>query len=78
MAVNIKGIGSRGWLAPGALSIRPAVREGKKRICGGGCYSLLAILPVRHPAFEGVSKRKEKGVKSFVVKEKGVKSFVVS
>jgi hypothetical protein len=31
VAVNIKGIGSRGWLAPRALNIRLAVGKSKKR-----------------------------------------------
>jgi hypothetical protein len=32
VAVNIKGIGSRGWLAPRVFDIRLAVGKGKKRI----------------------------------------------
>jgi hypothetical protein len=43
VAVNIKGIGCRGWLALRVLAIWLAVREGKKRICGGGYYSSAAI-----------------------------------
>ena len=53
-AINIKGIGCRGWLAPRVLAIRLAVREGKKRICGAGYYSSSAIFSARGPAVEGV------------------------
>jgi hypothetical protein len=32
VAVNIKGIGSRGWLVPECVYIKLAVEKGKKRI----------------------------------------------
>jgi len=54
VAINIKGIGFGGGFEARVLSIKLAVREGENQIFGGGCYSLLAILPARPPSVEGV------------------------
>ena len=53
-AIYIKGIGCGGMVGPNALSIRPAVREGNKRICAGTCCSKGAALAVASHAVEGV------------------------
>ena len=40
-----------------SLNIRLAVGRGKKRSCGGGCYSIPAVLSSRHFAVESVQSR---------------------